>query len=127
MPRPNCLSDGESEINSFFATMIITFGYPLYYEDVEPLIKLADYFSKRKDFKGHILRKPLANGVSERFRNSFEVDDAYIDLAEMLNDIRSIVKQLGIKSTMKPIPAIGTFESPEGRTEQPMLYIGWEK
>lgn len=107
--------------------MIITFGYPLHYEDLKPFKELVNSFSQREDLKGHILRKPLTNGVSERFQNSFEVDDAYIDLVEMLNDIRSIVKQLGIKSTIKPIPAIGTFESAEGRTEQPMLYIGWEK
>lgn len=107
--------------------MIITFGHPLYYEDVEPFSEFVKIFSQREDLKGHILRKPLANGVAERFQNSFEVDDAYIDLVEMLNGIRSFTKESGMKSTMKPIPAIGTFESAEGRTEQPMLFIGWEK
>lgn len=107
--------------------MIITFGYPLYYEDVEPLIKLADSFSQRKDLKGHILRMTLANGEAGRLPKSFGVDDAYIDLIEMLDDTRSLAKELGIKSTMKPIPAIGTFESPEGRVERPMLFVGWEK
>jgi hypothetical protein len=69
----------------------------------------------------------LANGGAGRLSKSFEVDDSCIDLIEILNGTRSLAKKSGIKSTMKPIPAIGTFESAEGRTEQPMLYIGWEK
>ena len=107
--------------------MIITFGPPMYHEDVEPLIKLADSFFQREDLEGHILRMTLANGAVGRLPKSFGVDDSCIDLVEILNDIRSLAKELGMKSTMKPIPAISTFESAEGRTEQPMLYIGWEK
>lgn len=107
--------------------MIITFGLPMYHEDVEPLIKLTDSFFQRKDLEGHILRMTLADGAVGRLPKSFGVNDSCIDLVEILNDIRSLAKELGMKSTIKPIPAIGTFESAEGRTEQPMLYIGWEK